>query len=295
MFKKLLTIEEENILATKVEEGFKAASMLKSQTQLTCDEINHLNQVKKAGYRARDILIESNVNLVYHMAKSYAGKGVDNEDLHQAGLMGLQKAAEDFRPGNGAKFSTYASYWIMDSLSRCVSNNGRAIRLPNKVHQKVNKYRYAYNLLESENGRAPSIEEIASVMKISKEEALKLMEASYGISSLDSYVDSDKENTFADLVADNTSLNPLESSMKRRLSDMIYPALKNTLDDREYKIVNKYFGLDNGESQSFEEIGKDLNISRERARQLFNGSLIKLRNSEYANDLKSLMTISIIY
>ena len=227
MYKKLLTIEEENNLALKVEAGFNASKKLKAnQGSLTTDEVNELKQIHQAGIKARNILFESNTNLVYHMAKSYVNKGVDLEDLHQCGLMGLQKAAEDFRTGTGAKFSTYASYWIMDSLNRCLSNNGRAIRLPNKVYQKVNKYRYACNLLESENGKTPSIEEISLFMKISKDEVLKLMEASLNIGSLDSYVDSDKESTFGDLIPDNSSLNPLESSMKKHLSEKIYPALK---------------------------------------------------------------------
>ncbi len=293
MFTKLLTIEEENILATKVDEGLKASKKLETESDsLTIEEVNQLKQIKQAGIKARDKFIYANENLVYHMAKSYVNKGVEIDDLHQCGLMGLQKAAETFKTGTGAKFSTYASYWIMDALNRCISNNSRAIRLPDKVHQKVNKYRYAYNLLESENGKAPTVEAISEFMNISKDEVLKLMEASLSIGSLDNYVDSDKENTFADLIADNSSLNPLEASMKRHLSAKVYPALTNTLDDREFKIVNNYLGLDGSKSKSFEQIGDELNISRERARQIYNGSLDKLRNSKYASELKSLMLMS---
>ena len=293
MFKKLLTIEEENILATKVEEGFKALDKLKNESDsLSTIEVIQLKQIHQTGMKARNKLFDANTNLVYHMAKAYVNKGVDIEDLHQCGLMGLQKAAETFKTGTGAKFSTYASYWVMDSLNRCISNNGRSIRLPNKVHQNVNKFRRAYTLLENENGKAPTIDELSLFMNISKEDALKLMEASYSIGSLDNYVDSDKENTFADLIADNSSLNPLESTIKRHLSEKVYPALTNTLDEREFKIVNNYLGVDGSETKSFEQIGEELNISRERARQLFNGSLDKLRNSEYANDLISLMLIS---
>ena len=293
MFKKLLTIEEENILATKVEEGFKALDKLKNESDsLSTIEVIQLKQIHQTGMKARNKLFDANTNLVYHMAKAYVNKGVDIEDLHQCGLMGLQKAAETFKTGTGAKFSTYASYWVMDSLNRCISNNGRSIRLPNKVHQNVNKFRRAYTLLENENGKAPTIDELSLFMNISKEDALKLMEASYSIGSLDNYVDSDKENTFADLIADNSSLNPLESTIKRHLSEKVYPALTNTLDEREFKRVNNYVGLDGSETTSFEQIGEELNISRERARQLFNGSLDKLRNSEYANDLISLMLIS---
>ena len=292
MTKELLTIEMENELAVKVEEGFKAYDALNTRTNLTQDEINHLTAVYQNGIKARDILISSNENLVYHMAKAYYGKGVDKEDLHQWGLMGLQKAAEGFRVGNGAKFSTYAAWWIRDALSRAVANTGRAIRLPNQVHQKVNKYKSVYAELENELGSTPTTNQIATKMGIEETDVLRLMEASQCVNSLDTYVDSDKESTFSDLMADNESLSPLENSIKSKLKAKLYPALRNTLDDREYLIVSNRFGLNGCEPKSFEEIGDELHISREGARQVYAKSLAKLRQSRYADDLKALMLMS---
>ena len=293
MEKELLTTEKENELAIKVEKGFNALEALNTQsTNLTQDEINYLNGLYQEGIKARDILISSNTNLVYHMAKSYYGKGVDKEDLHQCGLMGLQKAAEGFRVGKDAKFSTYAAWWIRDALGRCVANTGRAIRIPNQVYQNVNKYKGVYASLENELGTIPSPKQIAVKMGIKEAEVLKLMEVSQKVNSLDMFVDEDKENTFADLMADNGALSPLENTIKNKLGAKLYPALRSTLDDREYSIINEYFGLDGNEPKTFEEIGAELNISRERTRQLFNKSLLKLRQSSYASDLKSLMSIS---
>jgi len=292
MEKILLTKEEENSLALIIEEGYKAKNKLDSEKNLSLSIKKELEIKYNAGIKARDQLFEANRNLVYHMAKSYAKKGVELADLHQSGLMGLQKAAETFRANAGAKFSTYASYWIMDQLNKCVYNDSRTIRLPQKVYQAVNKYLYTVNMLENKNGKAPSLEEIAYEMDITKDEAFNLMEASYGVNSLDSYVDFDNKNTYADIVSDNGTLNPIENYMKEDLNEKLYLALKRTLDKREYQIVEKHFGLNNLTPKSFEEIGKELNISRERTRQIFNGSLIKLRNSEYADDLKMLMHVS---
>ncbi len=293
MIKEVLTVEKENELSMKVEEGFKALEMLKSNGgTLTQSEANNLSSIYQEGIKARDILISSNTNLVYHMAKAYMNKGVDNDDLYQCGLMGLQKAAERFRAGNNAKFSTYAAWWIRDALGRAISNTGRAIKLPDHIYKNVSKYKGAYAALENELGRVPTPKQMAARMGIKEAEVLKLMEVSQRVSSLDAYVGDDKEDTFSDLMADEQTPSPLENTLKKKLTSKLYPALKGTLDAREYLVVNDYFGLDGSEPKTFDQIGAELSISRERARQLLNGSLVKLRQSSYANELKSLMLMS---
>ncbi|MBR6072417.1 MAG: RNA polymerase sigma factor RpoD/SigA [Acholeplasmatales bacterium] len=287
---KLLTVEEENELAVKVEEGHMALERLnKKGSNLSSDEINYLNGVCLAGTKARDTLFSANTRLVYHMVKEYEGKGVEKDDLIQAGLMGLLKGCENFKANSGAKFSTYASYWIMDSLGRCVTATGRAIRLPNQVCQSINKYKRTCANLEAENGNTPSVKEIANKMGIKEAEVVRLIELNQKINSLDVTVDSDEETTFGELMADNTSESPLEKAIRKRLGAKLYPALRSVLDDRELYVISQYFGLDDKEGKTYEEIGKDIKLSREGTRQLLNKSLEKLRLSKYSNDLKSLL------
>ena len=287
---ELLTQEEEINLANLIVLGQEASKKLNAGNY-TKDEIDELQSAIMEGEKARNRLIVANIPLATYIAKDFIGRGVEYEDLCQDAKMGLMKAADKYRPGHNAKFSTYAANWIKESILSAITNTSRFIRLPKTVFQKVNKYKRVRYTLAQELNREPSVEEIAAKMEESVDEIMSYMDLSKNINSLDAFATSDKESTYADIVADNVSLNPFQKSMKHRLHTKLYEALHENLCDDEIFIIDEYIGITNNKRKSFEEIAPTMNLSRERVRQIYNKALEKLRNCPQSFDLRSLMSM----
>ncbi|MDR2822365.1 MAG: sigma-70 family RNA polymerase sigma factor [Acholeplasmatales bacterium] len=234
----------------------------------------------RRGLYGRERLIEANYRLVVHNAKKYMNKGIDFADLISEGNLGLIKAIDKFDVTKGYKFSTYATWWIRQAISRAVADQGRTIRIPNHMNESINRMSRVRRVLEQENGYPPTLEEISAAMNLSVEKVLQLIRDSKPMISLDDKVGEDEDSSIADYIADQNVVTPdkyYKSDMVKRVVD---EAL-GQLTDREENVIRLRFGLsDNGRKHTLEEIGVSLKITRERIRQIETKALKKLKSSK---------------
>ena len=258
-------------------------------TLLSKEEENSLASLMSQGdASAREKLINHNLRLVVYIAKQYMGQGLSFSDLIQEGNIGLMKAVDKFDVTKGFKFSTYATYWIKQAISYAIMNQTRNIRIPIHTIELISNIKKFENKFQQDYGHSPSKQEIAKGLNIDLEKIKFAYSWMQDASSLDIVVNEDKDTTIQDLVEDPNGLTIFESIEKEELLNSIKQVL-NTLTDREKTVIMMRFGIDGNHASTLEEIGKTLNLSKERIRQIEGTALKKLRNPRRAKILKEFL------
>ena len=241
-------------------------------------------EVSLAEAKDVDALTRHNLRLVVSVAKRYQNKGLNFMDLIQEGNIGLMKAAQKYDASLGFRFSTYATYWIKQSLSRAIMNQSRTIRIPAHMVSAVNMIRKAIKKYEDENDATPTNAEIAKLVNLKEKEVEDIIQMAWGTVSLNSIVGDEEDTELGDFIADEETITPYKSAETAMLRDSIY-GLLDTLSDREAAVIKMRFGLE-GNSMTLEEVGKELGVTKERIRQIEDKALKKLRNPIRSATLK---------
>jgi RNA polymerase primary sigma factor len=241
-------------------------------------EIELAAKIKKGDRTACALMINSNLRLVVRIAQDYANLGLPLLDVISEGNVGLMTAVDRFDPAKGAKLSTYAAWWIRQSIKRALSNYGKTIRLPVHLGDKILKMRRVALQMSEELGREPTDDELGEEIGIASEKVSQLKTAAIRPASLDAPISADDLTEFGESVADEEAGTPFELLRDKDLQNEVGGLLEG-LDDREKKIIFQRFGFDGGKRKTLQEIGRELGISRERIRQLENIALTKLRRA----------------
>jgi RNA polymerase primary sigma factor len=252
------------------------------------EEIKLANRIAKGDQSAKNELVEANLRLVVSLARHYQGCGLSYQDLIQEGNIGLIKAAEKFDMSKGFRFSTYASWWIKQALSRAIADQSRTIRIPVHMTENINKFKKTERELLSQLNREPKIKEIADAMGISEKQAKEIQSYIVEPTSLDIQVGDDDDTTIGSFIEDTHFINPESAYIKESNGDVINAVL-DTLSDREANILRLRFGIGGKKAMTLEEVGKEYGLTRERIRQIEAKALRKLRHPSRANILKECM------
>ncbi|MGA7671149.1 MAG: RNA polymerase sigma factor RpoD [Nitrolancea sp.] len=281
----LLTMQEEVWLSKRMERGEMAADRLRLSEYANDSEKHELMADREDGERARAHLIQANLRLVVSVAKKYVGRGLTFLDLIQEGNIGLMKATDKFDYKRGYKFSTYATWWIRQAITRAISDQSRTIRLPVHVGETINRVKKTGHRLQQIFEREPSHEEIARAMDVPLEKVRQVLDASRHPVSLEAPVGQEGDAFLGDFIEDDTMPAPLELASHQLLKSQIGDAL-DRLTDRERRIIVLRFGLDDGQFRTLEEVGREFGITRERIRQIEAKALRKLRHPNYSRTLR---------
>jgi RNA polymerase primary sigma factor len=280
----LLTMQEEVWLAKRMDRGRIAEASLLDPT-LDREGREGFAADKHDGELARAHLIQANLRLVVSVAKKYVGRGLSFLDLIQEGNIGLMKATDKFDYTRGFKFSTYATWWIRQAITRAISDQSRTIRLPVHVGETINRVKKTGHRLQQILEREPSQEEIARAMDISDEKVRQVLDVARHPISLEAPVGQEGDAFLGDFIEDETLPQPLELASQELLKSQIGDAL-DKLTERERKIIILRFGLDDGRFRTLEEVGREFGITRERIRQIEAKALRKLRHPSYSRKLR---------
>jgi RNA polymerase primary sigma factor len=260
--------------------GFKIYLREIGQTPLLTpeQEVQLAARIKKGDKEARSQMIRANLRLVVKIAHDYGNLGLPLLDLVSEGNIGLMKAVERFDPAKGGKLSTYAAWWIKQSIKRALANQSKTIRLPVHLVDKIAKIRRVSLSMSEELGREPTDQELADEVGLSAAKLSQLRTVSIRPASLDAPMNDEDGTEFGEIVGDDNAVDPAENLSDKNLQEEIADLLR-VLDDRERKIIMSRFGLDGGNSRTLEEVGEKFGVTRERIRQLQNIALAKLRRA----------------
>jgi RNA polymerase primary sigma factor len=282
----LLKGYEEEALAQQYERGRNAAKALESlPNPHGPNEVTALRQRAKAGLEARDHLIKSNTRLVVSIAKKYRWRGVPFLDLIQEGNLGLMKAVEKFDPRRGTKFSTYATWWIRQAVSRALADQGRTIRVPVHIDKKVRKLYRISGEFEQAWGREPTPEDLAEEVKEPPEKVRWMLRVSRYPVSLEDPVRQEEDREMVEFIEDEDAPDPLATASHHLLQEQLEKVL-DTLTSREARILCLRYGLQKGHAHTLQEVGEKFGLTRERIRQIEKEALRKLRRSARSRELK---------
>jgi RNA polymerase primary sigma factor len=287
----LLVAEEEVEYARRIEEGGVAAARLADlaaageSSTLAFAERRLLQRTVRRGEDAREVLIEANLRLVVSIAKRYVGRGMQFLDLIQEGNLGLMRAVEKFDYSKGFKFSTYATWWIRQAITRAIADQARTIRIPVHMVEAINKVHRVQRQMVQELERDPTVEELAERVGLTAERVREIQRYGLDPLSLDSPVGEEDDSNLADFIEDHAAEAPADAAARRMLNRAVVDAL-DELSDREKAVVRLRFGLDDGQARTLEEVGKEFGVTRERIRQIESKTLAKLRHPHRSQKLR---------
>ncbi len=287
----LLVASEEVDLAKRIEAGVFAEERVADLnasgeiTQLDPTEKAQLRRTVRDGERAKQELTQANLRLVVSIAKRYLGRGMQILDLIQEGNLGLMRAVEKFDYTKGFKFSTYATWWIRQAITRAIADQARTIRIPVHMVESINKVHRHQRLLIQELEREPTVEELAAKTDLTPQRVRDILRISQDPLSLDSPVGDEDDSHLADFIEDQHAVMPADVATANSLSEQIMSAL-DELSDREKEVVRLRFGLDGNQPQTLEEVGRQFGVTRERIRQIESKTLAKLRHPQRRQKLE---------
>jgi len=284
----LLSRSKEVYLAKQIEKGNFATEALESEMDLTSAEKSRLQRTVKQGNRARDQLIEANYRLVISITKKYASRGVAFMDLIQEGNIGLIKAVDKFDYTRGYKFSTYATWWIRQAVTRAIADQGRTIRVPVHMCERINKLARTTRELAQNLGREPKLEELAEMMETTVEGIQAIQRIAQHPLSLEMPLGEEQESNLGDFLEDLSSPTLVETAANEVLRELIDDAL-NSLSAREGRVLQLRCGLVDGKPHTLEEVGQKFGVTRERVRQIEAAALRKLRHPSRSRKLKDFL------
>jgi RNA polymerase primary sigma factor len=283
----LLTAPQEVDLAQRMERGKDARENLTTEKAPVKDP-DRLEQLIEDGLAAREHLINANSRLVISVAKKYIGRGVPFLDLIQEGNIGLIRAAKKFDWRRGHKFSTYATWWIRQAVTRAIADQGRTIRVPVHMGDQINRLLRASHQLTQELGRDPTVAELAEALNVTVRKAEQMIQVARRPISLETPTDDEEESVLGDFIPDDDSPAPVEVVTSQMLREQLSDIL-STLPPREVRILQLRYGLLDGETYTLEEVGKKLGVTRERVRQIEAQALSRLRHPAHARKLRDFL------
>jgi RNA polymerase sigma factor (sigma-70 family) len=281
----LLTAADEVELAKRIEAGLFAEHLLATPNRYGAVRKRELRAVMADGERAKDHLLRANLRLVVSLAKRYTGHGMPFLDLIQEGNLGLIRAVEKFDYTKGFKFSTYATWWIRQAISRAMADQSRTIRLPVHLVEQVNKLQRLRRELNQELGREATHAELAVELDVPEERVHELIDLSRDLVSLDQTVGADDDAALGDFIADDTA-PAAEAAVEAGLMRSQLHSVLRTLESREAAVVRMRYGLDDGQPRTLDEIGRAFQLSRERIRQIERETMAKLRHPSRSQALR---------